>query len=522
MSKKVIAIIGALAVALVPVIFNYYINLSKPEVKYTLSEEIPLAFSSPGNPITENVQQLEVRNIGSVVAEKIVVKISGTISDYVVVKHTSSDVVAVFLNQQPVEFVYPSLPPQAGFKIIFTSSAIIEYEDVDISHNTGEATEALSSSNRSSSYLTIGFYILLFGGYFIGLALYARNTLLDLWKLNTKYKRIDQALKTSKPWYVSEPKWKTIHLDVIKELLKSEYLPQGKIANSASYGQLNSEKPTHLCDDDWKELNLLATDLFRDQLSKSIDTYSESSVLSVIHLKKPERFQKDEWNNIQTKANEKFTELKKRGLYRKENLVQLLYEEKPDDVPDTVWNELQVYCQKEYFAELNYEINISSLPKEVLANNDLEILDQKQKTKLEEKVWQISKYDDYQKLLDLLLQGDEISTKKPHPLTDREWEKIKDFEALIAQTKDIDNQKQILRKDKLNLEKMNLDVASEREIYSQLKNKVTKQLEFINNLLNDPSIIDRVESYDDTFSPGNLEKLQEIATILNRQKSGYR
>ena len=210
MSRKLLAFLGPLILALIPVVFGYYLNLNKPDVRYTLSEEIPLSFSSAdGN--TENVQQLEIRNVGSGLAEKIVVKIAGNITNYEVVKYASSDNVEIYPSQKLVEFVYPLLPSQAGFKIVFTSSDKVEPSDISISHNTGKATDALSASNRLGTYLIWGLYVLVVGGYLASIAISFRNSSLDSWKISVQQKRIDQALTVSKPWYVSEVKWPSIH-----------------------------------------------------------------------------------------------------------------------------------------------------------------------------------------------------------------------------------------------------------------------------------------------------------------------
>jgi hypothetical protein len=505
---------------------------------------------------------LEVRNVGSYRAEEIVVKISGNITNYKVIKYISSDRVQAFIEQQPAEFVYRALPPQAGFKIIFISSNVVNPSDISVSHSTGQAIDALSVSNRSSTYAIAGIYALLFGGYLLWMVIGLRDVSFSSWKSETKGKRIDQALKPSKPWYVSDSKWATTHVDVIRELLREEYVPQEKIANCAAYGILNKEKPDHFSDSDWKELNDLAVNRLKDHLSRSIDSYSESSILNVIRLSKPERFPKDDWNTIQTNANEKFIERNKGKLYGKASMVELLHREKPEAIPDGTWQTLQNFCRKSYFDELIYEIDIREEPKSVIEKNDLEILNPQQQTKLNEIVQEKSRYKDYSQIMksllrgseipdeqldtlsgwewdqikdlkdliartkdysaiiESLLQGREIPAEKPSPLKDWEWDEIKKIEALLVQMKEIKIKEYELEQQEFELQKKQTDVLSEQTTYSRLKSKVLKQLEFINSVLNDPGTMERVESYDDTFSSGNWSNLKQIALLLNSRKAG--
>lgn len=519
MNNKVFTyFLAPLIVAIAAVVVAYLLNIDKPDVRYTLSEEIPLLFTTDSDASSENVQQLEVRNIGSTGANEIVVKISEVISDYKVIKYVSSDTVKTFVDQQPVEFVYSNLPPQAGFKIIFTSPNVVAPPDISVSHSTGQAVDALSVSNRSNNFIIYGIYVLLFGGYILWFAFSMRNLSFDLWRSETKRKRIDQALKTSKPWYVGYSKWAKSHIEIIKELLREEYVPQEKVASCAAYQFFEQEKPGHFSDSDWIDLSDLAINKLKDHLSKSIESYSESSILSVIRLIKPERFPKDDWNTIQTNANENFIERNKARIYRKANMVELLHKEKPEAIPDDTWQTLQNLCRERYFNELVYEINIGEKPRRVIGENDLSILGRDQQTRLENMVQQLSKYEDYQAVLEGLLEGSQIPDEQPITLSNWEWQRIKDLEELIDLTKEIDAQKQELTRKEYELMGERSGMINEQTTFFQLKDKVLRQLEYINNLINDPSIIERIESYDDTFSSGNWKNLIEIATLLKSRK----
>ena len=173
------------------------------------------------------------------------------------------------------------------------------------------------------------------------------------------------------------------------------------------------EKPNHISDPDWKELNDLAVNRLKDHLSRSIESYSESSVLSVIRFSKPERFPKDDWDTIRRRANEKFIERNKGKLYGKASMVELLYRKKPETIPDITWKTLSDFCRKLYFDELIYNINIREDPRRVIKENDLEILEPNQQTRLMEVAQQISKHKDYKAIIESLLRGSEIPSEKP-------------------------------------------------------------------------------------------------------------
>lgn len=512
--------LGTLLVAIIAALFTYYLNLSKPDIRFTLSEEIPLSFSTGNNTNDENVQQLEVWNVGSSEAKEIVVKISGIITKYKVIKYISSDKVNIFTEQQPVEFVYTALPPQAGFKIIFTSSNAIKPSDIVVSHSSGQAVNALSVSNRSSILLTYGIFTLILGGYVVWIGSSIRNISFDTWKLTTKGLRIDKALKVSKPWYVSDLKWTNSHVELIKEKLIKEYVSQENVGDSAAFGLLNQEKPDHFNESDWKDIINLAENRLKDHISRPIDSYSETSILSVMRLSKPERFPIDDWNTIQTNANEKIFELYKGKLYGKAKIIEFLHTDKPEAIPDTTWMKMKTYCRDQYFNELIYEINLAKDPYIVFENNDLSLLDRNQREKLEEMVQKYSKYKDFSAILEDVLEGKQISDEKPKSLTDWEWRQIKNFESLIADTKELETKLRELSRREHELRVERVEVKNEQQAFEQLKEKVQKQLEFINNIISDPSILDRVESYDDTFSPGNWQNLKEIAALLNSRKAG--
>ena len=65
-----------------------------------------------------------------------------------------------------------------------------------------------------------------------------------------------------------------------------------------------------------------------------------------------------------------------------------------------------------------------------------------------------------------------------------------------------------------NLIKEEIQLSIEKEEVFRQKDKIEKQLVFINELLENPNRINRVEDYDNTFSKGNLDNLKKVAEYL--------
>ena len=58
----------------------------------------------------------------------------------------------------------------------------------------------------------------------------------------------------------------------------------------------------------------------------------------------------------------------------------------------------------------------------------------------------------------------------------------------------------------------------ESEEIARLKPQILKQLEILQKLFSDPSVLERIESYDNPFAPGNLETLKKVAQLLHQNQ----
>ena len=509
MLRKLLAGLGALSLALVPIFVTYWLNRSKPDVRYTLSEPIPVSFL--GATTFENVQQLEVRNVGNAEAERIVVKIEGQLTSYEIEKHISSDVVEVFDQQQPVEFIYPELPPQGGFKLVFKSPDTVDKNNVRVMHSRGNATEALSAEKEFSNLVATGISVAILVGYLLIIAYMVGTSLRDSWKLRATHKHPDQVLSLRKPWYIPETTWRNLHVDVIKRRLEAHYSVYGEdLENSAAYTFLRAKKPDHLDDADWSEIIILAVGRLSKICSEMVSSHSESNVMAFLRSERPKHYPADKWDDLEKRANERFASLRKQVLFTSERVLRALEEEKPEEVSGASWSELTKYLQDQYYEMILQNLRMSDSPLDLLAQRDLRVLDEKRREDLKQWAFGKVKYNELVRLLRSLLGKEGIGTEKPDPLSNWEWEQLKELEDRVAVLREVEAMKKEIQRESSGL-------ATERSEVSLLRQKIERQLDIVNSLLDDPTVIDRIESYDDTFAPGNLDNLRKVAQILQER-----
>ena len=91
---------------------------------------------------------------------------------------------------------------------------------------------------------------------------------------------------------------------------------------------------------------------------------------------------------------------------------------------------------------------------------------------------------------------------KPEILDDDDWQKLQLLERDIVKAKrEIDV---MLRRNTINSKRI-----------SDIKNKLTLQLRIINEVLNDPTAVGRIENYNNVFATGNFENLKKVASLLS-------
>jgi hypothetical protein len=251
-------IVAGLVATFVGGFLLYYFTRSSPDVRYTLSDSIPVSFlNSTGNP--EIIQQLKVQNSGSESAKNIQVKINGEITSNKLDKYSNADEVKIYNQDKNFELLYPELPPQAGFTLTLKSQGSeINKSNLIVSYNLGLAQEAFVKNNSSSyiSIFTFPIWLIAIVFYFQAMQSYYKQSSL-------KHKNSNEIIEMKKPWYIRNSKWQKIVDETLNYRIGRDYMTDKKLNTSDCYNILCRDKPNLLDENIWNNLLEKATEKFK-------------------------------------------------------------------------------------------------------------------------------------------------------------------------------------------------------------------------------------------------------------------
>ncbi|GEM_PF-683295 len=331
-------LIMPILVGLVVCYFGFVLNYQKVDIRYTLSDGIPIATQDQS--ITNNVQQLVVKNLGNEKAEKILVNIDGNIVDYTLFKYAEVDKYQTYIKNEGIQIIYPELPPEGSFKIVIQSQEGVKINDVRITHSKGEAIEALSSDKKSNSFIILPcIYILL-------ILLFARNIYIDFLEssagYSSKYMKILE--KKNSPILISRAKWSRIRQIACETLIKDNTSRNfNNIETSKCYLFLSKEPLKYLNEDEYNQIvKTLKEQLIKDISDKVKYIFSElEDIISLLKLTKPKAVTEDEWFKIRKELIYQMKlVLKNQDFYMKihlTNLYQFFNKDKPDYLNEEEW-----------------------------------------------------------------------------------------------------------------------------------------------------------------------------------------
>ena len=498
--------ISTLLASMLVALFIYYLNLEKTDIRYTLSESIPISFL--GEKSNENIQQLEVKNIGNSEAKNIQVIIKGQITNYQLIKYSQADSVKEFISKSALEILYPTLPPQGNFKIIMKSlGAGINKENLNVSHSKGKGTEALAKKSFSLS-LAIFLGIVLI--YITLITSDMRKSATGWWESKTEYSP-DEVLKKEKPFYAKKEKWDSIRKKALEQKIYKDKLRwYGDIEKSASYMVLSIEKPDYLHEEEWKSLIRNASETLSDLFSLKIarEYFFSYELLELVKIPPPKYFPPKAWIDIKEKINKAYFAKLSQDLEYKREPMKFVEEQKLDFLKD---EDIEKLKRRAYQLEIKNLPNVfnpveakkfleTEKPKWI-TDSDYNLMESRAKSALELDML-TKKYNILFGLLNSSINQMPLETKKPELLTDEEWKKLVRMDEKIR----------ILREENYKKEK---ELLGEKEKVTSLKDKIERQLNIIHEVLDDPSIVDRVEEYSNVFAPGNFENLKKSAKKLN-------
>ena len=421
---------------------------------------------------------------------------------------------------------------------------------------TGKAKEALAS-DRKSIYSKIGDYIFLavIVFYFVLLIYHGRSMAIDHLESSGSYTNYYEYLSKNKPFYVSQEKWNSIRRKYIEKKIKAEYFHTADIEEQESYKILSQDKPEFLSGDEWELLKECSTKCLIDQMTYSIKTSSFFEDLQkYFTIKQPKNFPDNKWKEIVEEINKNFITSQKLNESFYLSAVDIIKELKkgiPTGMSHTFWDKYKDYLLNRYYETLYRDILREADPITYLKEIDLSVLNKEKQNFLSDLAYRIQfsrieisslysaeefqknekpawiKPDDLEKLekkakayivLEKTIRKNESLSNafrdivnliplkdKPDALDNKDWEIIVDIESKISAIA-------------IKIEEDKSKLESEKLETKELKDKILKQLTIINDVLNDPKSIDRIENYDNPFSEGNFRNLQKVCNYANEMK----
>ncbi len=541
--------LGKIIVAFIPLvvvaIIAYNLNREEPDLRFSLSQNIPTKFLSESQ--RESVQLLELINLGDKIAEKIIIKINKSITDYDLSKYSINDSIRVENTEGLFELFYSELPPQGTFKVILKSKGEgINQNDLLINYSHGQASYLLKNEDGGTLllFIIIGFTLV----YLLLTINSIKNMVIEDLERDARFYNPKTILIKKKPFYLYEQRWTSIRKEAIKNFLEKEYYfsSSQKIEDSEIYKILNSNKFDYLSDEEWETLQKNAEKKFEDLISNVLsNSYFIREFEKIINLKKPKDIEETDWEKTKKRISEVYLGFKKediRNLYDAKKIINEFKLDKPKIILTTIWDEYIKYCQEIYYDFIIKKIDYKKNPFESLKSFSLEYLSKDQNKSLEDFAYRLSIIGlpnlNIAKEAELFLKSD-----KPNWINDKDYEQFKqkaettieygknkdEFISLIkyiikllSEGKTTEFNSTVLKdfeKSEFELiinefENFHLNkkiIKKESNELVQLKEKITKQLNVINDCLTDPKSLERIEDYENIFSSGNFENLKKIA-----------
>jgi len=318
-------------------------------------------------------------------------------------------------------------------------------------------------------------------------------------------------LKLEKPKLFHKDKWSNIREEVIASYLQKisrEDLMLSKIykIDDCVTTKVLSNKLDFLDDEEHGEFIKNVKENFLRKLKQQINNlvfYDKEDIEALCQTPIPSFILQYEWDEVILVARQKFALLYLQELLTwnigKEDCEKIFALDIPQNLQGNEWSKFMVLLEK-YYSIFAFEIFFESFSKEKIIKdfqpNHIHNIDVMQKmfTKIENSCY-------IQKMI----------LSKPEDLTH-----IVKPESISMQLAD-SIEKYIKEKELLSNE---LEHARKEFIhFTNLKEKVLAQLELINNILEAPLSIERIEDYEDIFSKGNYENLKKVSKILN--SNGY-
>jgi hypothetical protein len=479
--KALLSLVVALGV---PAAFwNYYLR-EIPNVQYSLSTAIPLSIQAESKEsrdkpfVSEYMQQIEVANSGGAEAKEIVVKISKPIIEHHLSKHVSNAVTEVSASSRTFEVIYKNLPPSTGFQITLkTNGAPLSEEQLQVFHQEGSAK--LISPATSSAPLSVWGWIatLMPVLYLWFMYLNTRDEFRYQFLFKNYFIRDEKLLEKKRPWYIRQRDWASVLEDLISRALDRPIETYRSLSSTFPYKLLDTDKPDEIPQDQWQKLKETASSRLQNLAKlQSRETPTLGAILDLIRTPWPAGLSESDRSKISNDLSSIYVE-KLLAASSPEDLLKVISEnKKPEMVTDNAWERLMRSAGR---AIANY------LGAKIMEEGEVSL-------PTNSPAWFSLRYSEQDSLRKL--QAGQIAAARAE-------NKLKESLEHSEKTRALENQLRV-RENKLEMEEERL---------SALSNKVVRQLDIIEKIIENPSYIDRIEPEDRTFAPGNVALLRNLA-----------
>lgn len=341
-------VIGVILIPIIVVFLNSLLNKKSPNVRYTLSGGIPVSFLqdkqlSKGEDVS--VQELVVKNIGNAESKKVQIRIGKPVIKYGITKNFSGDNPQVFSKNNRFELLYPELPPDGEFRLVFyTLGSGVTEKNLVVKDQNGLCKPALYKGKNIMNIILLSLFVI----YFIGAIFFLLISFFkDRWQ-RLQYKSYYEIISKKKPFYLSRESWDEIVENAIEKNLSNDYY-SSTIEGSLCYKILSSDRPELLSKHVWMSILGKCNDRLEDKFVKKMEYLYEDNILKLLDIVKPKHFSQDKWDKIQEYLNKMYINYKKSYTsYTLENIAKEIKKDKPSVIRMKYWQEYIRYLKEKY------------------------------------------------------------------------------------------------------------------------------------------------------------------------------
>ncbi|MFO0754661.1 MAG: hypothetical protein U0411_15210 [Thermodesulfovibrionales bacterium] len=381
-------VVSALFVAVIGPLIVLHYSSEKADLRFTLSDRIPVRLVE--KEAVENLQQLEIKNVGNSEARKIHIFVASNVKAYEILKNSKADSVQEYFNKDTLEILYDALPPEGSIKLLIkTVNSGINIGNLTIRHSKGKASGAFERSGFSwlTAIALVGIIFI-----YIVLILSAKKSSIDSYESKAEY-RFDEILtRGNRPFHISENQWNSIRSKALR--FKADKEDWGSIEKSTNYTILSISKPDYLTEEEWVTLRQRAVERLSDRMI-AIGNKSaiKLQVLNILHITRPLQFPETKWAEVQEHLNKLYFQLAKKELFLygddHKRILDELNSKRPEGILENLWDEYTSNLREEYFKTVSQRLERERHPIAYLEQKNLAVIKEKDISLLKERAYKL-------------------------------------------------------------------------------------------------------------------------------------